>query len=231
MLNCCAFTTSSAAQQLLEANLVKRGHRCGVLLLPLNEGSLRHKHSAALNSTTLALSLSAVTSLLPNYPALVVKHLFTTLHNTTAWALQLATAWRCLSTTCTSPSLSSMGRHQRWRCCACCWTGEDCTKGARVLGRGVNRLALCVRGSSCIKSSIQHVTVINGTLVTKRLLCLPALNHSPLAGRAWPGAVCSIQPCWLLPAPQRLRAAAAATTQAAAAVVVEARSASASRAT
>jgi len=27
MLNCCAFTSSAAAQQLLESNLVKRGHR------------------------------------------------------------------------------------------------------------------------------------------------------------------------------------------------------------
>lgn len=27
VLNCCAFTSSAAAQQLLESNLVKRGHR------------------------------------------------------------------------------------------------------------------------------------------------------------------------------------------------------------
>lgn len=27
VLNCCAFTSSATAQQLLESNLVKRGHR------------------------------------------------------------------------------------------------------------------------------------------------------------------------------------------------------------
>lgn len=32
VLNCCAFTSSVAAQQLLESALVKRGHRCARLL-------------------------------------------------------------------------------------------------------------------------------------------------------------------------------------------------------
>lgn len=54
-------------------------------------------------------------------------------YTSAVWVLLLVTGWLCSLTTSTYLKRSSMGLCQHWRCCGCCWTGEESIRGVQAL--------------------------------------------------------------------------------------------------